>query len=87
MLAGWKSADGKLHDYYFTFVQGLAISVGLVPAERANQIMDRLLVKLKEVGCGHFDWRAWDGAPHGYEGLLVDNFLALLAVRTGWASR
>ena len=29
------------------------------------------------------DWRAWDGTPHGYEGLLVDNFLALLAVYTG----
>ena len=33
------------------------------------------------------DWRAWDGAPHGYEGLLVDNFLALLAVPNGWAKR
>jgi len=177
VLAGWRSADGQLHDYYFTFVQGLAISVGLVPAARANQIMDRLLAKLKEVGYGHFefglpgnlvpvrredyittehrwggsqkddgsdgfqiyenggasachvywtlqalyqlgrrkdadgilfplldgfekgnfqgfgpggltyDWRAWDGTPHGYEGLLVDNFLALLTVPTGWASR
>ncbi|HJY91977.1 MAG TPA: hypothetical protein VJ255_16960, partial [Candidatus Acidoferrum sp.] len=27
-----------------------------------------------------FDWRAWDGTPHGYEGLLVDGYLALLAV-------
>ncbi len=27
-----------------------------------------------------FDFRAWDGTPHGYEGLLVDNYQALLAV-------
>ena len=26
VLAGWKSADGQLHDYYFTFVNGAAIS-------------------------------------------------------------
>lgn len=177
VLAGWKSADGKLHDYYFTSVQGLAITLGLVPADQANWIMDRLLAKMKEVGYHRFefglpgnlipvrgddyvtrerrwggswkedgsegfqiyenggasachvywtlaalyrlgrraeadrilfpllegfengnfqgfgpdglskDWRAWDGAPHGYEGLLVDNFLALLAVPNGWAKR
>ena len=23
VLAGWKSADGQLHDYWFTFVQGI----------------------------------------------------------------
>jgi hypothetical protein len=26
-----------------------------------------------------YDWTAWDGTAHGYEGLLVDNYLALLA--------
>jgi hypothetical protein len=26
------------------------------------------------------DWRDWNGGGHGYEGLLVDNYLALLAV-------
>jgi hypothetical protein len=26
-----------------------------------------------------YDWKAWDGSPHGYEGLLVDGFLTLLA--------
>jgi hypothetical protein len=177
VLAGWKSADGKLHDYYFTFLQGMAISLGLVPPDQANKIMDRLLAKMKEVGYNRFefglpgnlipvrsedyitkhhrwggslkedgsdgfqiyenggasachvywtlqalyqlgrhaeadrilfpllegfekgnfqgfgpngltyDWRAWDGTPHGYEGLLVDNFLALLAVHTGWAKQ
>jgi hypothetical protein len=26
------------------------------------------------------DWKAWDGTPWGYEGFLVDNYHALLAV-------
>jgi hypothetical protein len=169
VLAGWKSSDGKLHDYYFLFVSGVAVTYGLVTREQANKIWDRLLAKMKEVGynrfdlglpgnlipirredyviaekrwggpqkadgsdtfqiyenggasaCfayftiralqilgrneeadailqpmlkgfkeGHFqgsgpnettyDWTAWDGSPHGYEGLLVDNYLTLLA--------
>jgi hypothetical protein len=27
-----------------------------------------------------YDWRDWNGGPHGYEGLLVDNYYTLLAV-------
>jgi hypothetical protein len=159
LLAGWKSADGNLHDYYFTFVNSAAIVYGLVPPDKANPIMDRLLAKVKEVGYTTFsyglpgvlipvrpedyvwgtrdawqvyenggatgsfeyftlqalyqlgrradadamlfpllegyekggfqgfgpngksyDWKSWDGAPHGYEGLLVDNYQALLSV-------
>jgi hypothetical protein len=170
VLAGWKSADGNLHDYYFTFVNGVAIAYGLVPRDKADLIMDRMLAKMKEVGYTHFeyglpgnlipvahgdyahhekrwgggvkedgsdgfqiyenggatacmayytlqalyqlgwhkdadailfpmlagfekggfqgfgpngmtyDWKAWDGTPHGYEGLLVDGYQALLAV-------
>jgi hypothetical protein len=56
VLAGWKSADGKLHDYWFTFVNGLAISFGLVDQPRANAIMDRLLKKMNEVGCRRFEF-------------------------------
>jgi len=170
ILAGWKSADGNLHDYYFTFVNSIAIVYGLVPRDQANLIMDRLLAKMKEVGYTHFeyglpgnlipvrrgdyavrdhrsggsvkedgsdgfqvyenggatgdfvyytlqalydlgrrqdgdmilfpllegyekggfqgfgpnnmsyDWKTWDGIPWGYEGLLVDNYQAFLAV-------
>ena len=173
VLAGWKSADGKLHDYWFTFVNGVAITYGLVNAKDANAIMDRMLAKMKEVGYARFDlglpgnlvpvrkgdyifqntpptrygepkmedgsdgfqfyenggasgchvyftlkalyklgrvedarrifypmlagysagnfhgfcengmskdWRDWQGGGHGYEGLLVDNYMALLAV-------
>jgi hypothetical protein len=170
VLAGWRSADGQLHDYYFLWVNGIAIHYGLVPQDKANTIMDRLLAKMKEVGYTRFDlglpgnlipvarkdyadhnprfgggklednsdafqryenggatacfayftlaglydlgrveeadrillpmleafgrgdfqgrcgngmskdWRAWDGTCWGYEGFLVDNYYALLAV-------
>jgi len=170
VLAGWKSADGKLHDYDFLFVSSIAIHYGLVPQDKAQAIMDRLLAKLEEVGYRRFDlglpgnlvpvprkdyvhlerrwgggqrednldgfqiyenggatasfayftlaalydlgrrdaadrmlipmlkafeeggfqgqaangqsndWKAWDGTPWGYEGFLVDNYYALLAV-------
>ncbi len=172
VLAGWRSADGQLHDYYFLFVNGIAIHYGLVAEEKANAIMDRLLEKMKAVGYTRFDlglpgnlipvarkdyahlerrwgggekednsdgfqiyenggatacfayftlaalydlgrreqadrllfpmleafakgafqgqaangrsndWKAWDGTPWGYEGFLVDNYYALLAVLT-----
>jgi hypothetical protein len=185
VLAGWRSADGQLHDYYFLWVNGIAIHYGLVPKDKANAIMDRLLAKIHEVGYTRFDlglpgnpvpvarkdyvhhnprfgggklednsdgfqryenggatacfayftlaalydlgriedgdsillpllkafakgdfqgrcgngmskdWKAWDGTCWGYEGFLVDNYYALLAVldreaalkRTGHAAR
>lgn len=171
VLAGWKSSDGKLHDYYFTFVNGVAITYGLIPRGKANQIMDHLLAKMKQVGYTPFryglpgnlipvpqydyldsrpswggggskgfqnyenggatadfayftiealyklgrrneadailfpmlrsfedgdfqgksgylingrrrsyDWKTWYGKPRGYEGLLVDGYMTLLAV-------
>jgi hypothetical protein len=172
LLAGWRSSDRQLHDYYFLFVNGIAIHYGLVPPDQANPIMDRLLQKMKAVGYTRFDlglpgnlvpvarkdyvhrdhrwgggekedgsdgfqiyenggatacfayftlatlydlgrrqeadamlfpmleafakggfqghgangmsndWKAWDGTPWGYEGFLVDNYYALLAVLT-----
>jgi hypothetical protein len=55
VLAGWRSADGELHDYYFLFVTGIAICYDLVPRDRAHAMMDRLLEKLQEVGYRRFD--------------------------------
>ncbi|HYD83552.1 MAG TPA: hypothetical protein VEA63_05855, partial [Opitutus sp.] len=55
VLAGWKSADGKLHDYWFVFVNGMAIAFGLVEEQLAHEIVDRLLAKMKEVGFERFD--------------------------------
>jgi len=173
VLAGWKSKDGQLHDYWFTFVQGVAITAGLLDDKTANAVMDRLLAKMESVGYTNFklglpgnlvpvkmgdyvyhdsppeqygephledgsdgfqfyenggatgcwtyytikalyqlgrvadarkifhpmlaayargefqgfgengmsrDWRDWQGGCHGYEGMLVENYHALLAV-------
>lgn len=54
VLAGWRSADGELHDYYFLFVNGIAIHYGLVPKPQANAIMDKLMAKMKAVGYDKF---------------------------------
>jgi len=55
VLAGWRSADGKLHDYYFLFVNGMAVTYGLVTPEQGNRIWDRLLAKMSAVGYSRFD--------------------------------
>ena len=55
VLAGWKSADGKLHDYYFLFVSGVAVTYGLVSDRQGNEIWDKLMAKMKEVGYNRFD--------------------------------
>ncbi|HEX3627207.1 MAG TPA: family 20 glycosylhydrolase [Verrucomicrobiae bacterium] len=55
VLAGWRSADGQLHDFYFLYVNGIAIHYGLVPTDKANDIMDRLLAKMNEVGYTNFE--------------------------------
>ncbi|XHR30606.1 MAG: hypothetical protein ACFUZC_08585 [Chthoniobacteraceae bacterium] len=54
ILAGWKSADGQLHDYWFLFLNSVAVAYGVVEGELANTIMDRLLRKLDEVGFRNF---------------------------------
>ena len=55
VLAGWKDAKGELHDYWFVFVNGIAITYGLVPEKLANEIMDRFEAKMREVGYTRFD--------------------------------
>jgi hypothetical protein len=56
VLAGWRSKDGKLHDYYFTFVNGIATAYGIVTQRQANAIMDRMQAKMKEVGYNCFQY-------------------------------
>jgi len=55
VLAGWRSQDGKLHDYWFLWVNGAAVVYGLVPEKLGNAIFDRLLAKMKEVGYTNFE--------------------------------
>jgi hypothetical protein len=47
----------------------------LVPQDKANAIMDRLLAKMRKQGL-----KVVDGTCKGYEGFLTDNYYALLAV-------
>lgn len=55
VIAGWRDAKGTLHDYYFTFINGIAIAYGLVPDALANKIMDRMQAKMSEVGYTRFE--------------------------------
>lgn len=55
VLAGWKSEDGELHDYYFTFVNAIAIAYDLVSREQGNLIMDNILAKIDDVGFNNFE--------------------------------
>ncbi len=170
VLAGWRSRDGQLHNYYFTFVNGIAALYGLADGNLSRQLMDRTLAEMRSVGYTNFalglpgnlipirradyvdldprfggpkredgsdgfqiyenggatacfayftvaalyklgekekadsilipmvdaferqgfsgrapsgltyDWKDWHGGAHGYEGFLVDNYYALLAV-------
>jgi hypothetical protein len=54
VLGGWRSEDGQLHDYYFTFVNSIAICYDLINKEDAEKIMQSLLGKMKEVGYTDF---------------------------------
>ena len=54
ILGGWRSADGQLHDYYFLWVNGIAIHYGLIERAEANAIMNKLMAKMKEVGYHNF---------------------------------
>lgn len=55
VLAGWKSEDGQLHDYFFTFVNSVAICYGLLNDVQGKAVMGSLLKKMKEVGYTRFD--------------------------------
>jgi len=56
VLAGWKSPDGKLHDYMFPWVNGFAIYQGLVPTESAKAILQTMLAKMDSIGFHSFQY-------------------------------
>jgi hypothetical protein len=41
-VAGWRSRDGQLHDYAFTYLNGMAIAFGLLAPETARQALINL---------------------------------------------
>jgi glycogen debranching enzyme len=55
IVCGWRTKDGVYHDYWFPWINGMAISLGLVPEPQANAILDRLQAKFKQVGFDRFD--------------------------------
>jgi hypothetical protein len=54
VLAGWKSRDGKLHDYYFVMVNSMAVYYNLVPEDKIKDIMMTLWNKMQKVGFTDF---------------------------------
>ena len=50
VFAGWRSADGKLHDYWFLFLNSVAVAYELVDIPQGRVIMEKFLHKLDEVG-------------------------------------
>ena len=50
VYAGWISQDGKMHDYMFTFINGMAINQGLVDKTLAKSILKKMLKKAEEQG-------------------------------------
>lgn len=54
VLAGWKSSDGTLHDYYFVMVNSMAVYYNLIPEDKMKDIMMTLWNKMQEVGYNDF---------------------------------
>lgn len=54
VLAGWKSKDGKLHDYYFLVVNSMAVYYNLVPEDKMKDVMLTLWNKMQEAGYNDF---------------------------------
>jgi len=54
VLAGWKSRDGKLHDYYFLMVNSMAVYYNLVPGDKIKDVMMALWNKMQEAGFTDF---------------------------------
>ena len=54
VLAGWKSRDGKLHDYWFLYVNSMAVYYNLVPDSKIKGVMEALWKKMEEAGFTDF---------------------------------
>jgi hypothetical protein len=54
VLAGWKSKDGEIHDYYFLMVNSMAVYYNLVPEDKVKDVMMALWNKMQEVGYNDF---------------------------------
>jgi hypothetical protein len=50
LIGGWRSADGELHDYGFSLVNGAACSTDLLPTPTARKIMGKLMKYWRDAG-------------------------------------
>jgi hypothetical protein len=53
-LAGWKCHENRLHDYAFLFVNGAAVSAGLLEPETARSVIQKLWDEVAKSGFGDF---------------------------------
>jgi hypothetical protein len=49
-FVSWISADGQVHDYCHTFVNGMAVAFGIVPPAQGRKILERVVRKSHEIG-------------------------------------
>ncbi len=47
-LAGWRCSEDKLHDHAFLFVNGAAVSYGLIEPGKGKEIMEKLWQEMKK---------------------------------------
>ncbi|MCR4578276.1 MAG: hypothetical protein K5784_10270 [Clostridiales bacterium] len=52
VMAGWISADGRMHDYMFTFAVSMGIDEGLIPPDKGRDMLKILLAKMQADGYG-----------------------------------
>lgn len=71
LLGGWRDAKGHLHDYSFTFVQGVAVTYGLLDPPDARAVMSALLKKMRTVDYTAFQY----GMPGNLVPIRRDDYL------------
>ena len=71
IVCGWRTKDGVYHDYWFPWINGMAIGLGLVPEREANGIIDRIQAKFKQVGFDRFDL----GMPNCLEPIAAADYV------------
>jgi len=54
-LAGWRSADGKLHDHCYGFINAMAACFDMFTPRQARAVLKR--IEAKRVAVGHVDFR------------------------------
>jgi hypothetical protein len=54
VVAGWRSRDGELHNYFFPFVSGIAVRYGLIEGAAAKRAMDGIVAEMQKVGYTDF---------------------------------